>query len=45
MTARDTALRTLTACRRKGAWMDLELKQNIPQAGLDRRDAALATRL
>ena len=45
MSARDTALRTLVACRRNGAWSDLELKQNIARAGLDRRDAALATRL
>lgn len=45
MTARDTALRTLIACRRNGAWSDLELKQNIARDALDRRDAALATRL
>ena len=45
MSARDTALSTLIACRRAGAWSDGALKQNLARDGLDRRDAALATRL
>lgn len=45
MSARDTALKTLIACRRQQAWSDGALKQNIAADGLDRRDAALATRL
>ncbi len=45
MSARDTALATLIACRRAGAWSDGALKQNLARDGLDRRDAALATRL
>lgn len=45
MSARDTALRTLIACRRQQAWSDGALKQNIARDGLDRRDAALATQL
>lgn len=43
--ARETALRTLLACRRQGAWSDGYLKKAIREDGLDRRDAALATRL
>ena len=43
--AREVALLTLGACDRQGAWSDLSLKKNIRAAGLDRRDAALATRL
>lgn len=43
--ARETALRTLTACQRQGAWSDGHLKKEIRAGGLDRRDAALATRL
>ena len=43
--ARETALLTLSACDRQGAWSDLALKKNIRKAGLDSRDAALATRL
>ena len=43
--ARATALRTLLACRRQGAWSDGYLKKAIREDGLDRRDAALATRL
>lgn len=45
MSARDTALKTLVACRRQQAWSDGALKQNLLADGLDRRDAALATRL
>lgn len=43
--AREAALRTLTACQRQGAWSDGYLKKAIRDGGLDRRDAALATRL
>ena len=43
--AREVALLTLSACDRQGAWSDLSLKKNIRAAGLDSRDAALATRL
>ena len=45
MSARDTALKTLIACRRQQAWSDGALKQNLLADRLDRRDAALATRL
>lgn len=44
-TARDVALRALVACERQGAWSDGFLKKEIGGAGLDGRDAALATRL
>lgn len=43
--ARETALLTLCACERQGNWSDGLLKKNIREAGLDSRDAALATRL
>ena len=36
MSARDTALKTLIACRRQNAWSDGALKQNIQADGLDR---------
>ena len=45
MTARDTALAVLIACRRQQAWSDGTLKRQLSKDGLDRRDAALATRL
>ena len=45
MSARNTALTTLIACRRQGAWSDGALKQNLARDRLDRRDAAFATRL
>ena len=45
MSARDTALSVLIACRRNGAWSDAALKQQLAKDRLDRRDAALATRL
>ncbi len=45
MTARETALSSLIACRKDGAWSNAALKADIARARLDRRDAALATRL
>ena len=46
MTARDAALRALTACRKSGAWSDAALKETL--RGMDRREAiaeAAVTRL
>ena len=43
--ARQVALDALTACERQGAWSDGYLKKALRSAGLDSRDAALATRL
>lgn len=45
MTAREAALRTLVACEKQDAWADGFLKRILKEAGLDGRDAALATRL
>ena len=45
MTAREVALRALVACEQQGAWSDGFLKKTLRSAGLDSRDAALATRL
>ncbi len=45
MNARDTALSALLACRRQHAWSDGVLKEYIRRDGLDRRDAALSSRL
>ena len=45
MDARETALLTLNACERQGGWSDGVLKKQIAAAGLDSRDAALATQL
>lgn len=45
MTARQAALFALARCRRSGAWSDALLDSVITNAGLDRRDAALASRL
>ena len=45
MTARQAALKALTACEKQGAWSDGILRNLIRSAGLDRRDAALATRI
>ena len=45
MSARETALCALIACRRDGAWSNGVLKEYISRDGLDRRDAALAARL
>lgn len=43
--AREAAVLTLTACERQGAWSDGFLKKVLREQGLDRRDAALATRI
>ena len=45
MDARETALLTLNACQRQGGWSDSILKKQLAAAGLDSRDAALATQL
>ena len=45
MDARAVALQALIACHRQGAWSDSMLQSLLPRAGLDRRDAALASRL
>ena len=45
MTARQAALLALERCRRSGAWSDALLDSVITNAELDRRDAALASRL
>lgn len=43
--ARETAVLTLAACERQGAWSDGRLKHAIRENGLDRRDGALGARL
>lgn len=43
--ARESAMLTLAACERQGAWSDGYLKKTLREQKLDRRDAALATRL
>lgn len=43
--AREAAMLTLAACERQGAWSDGHLKKVLREQELDRRDAALATRL
>lgn len=45
MSARTTALAALIACRKQNAWSDGVLKEYIARDRLDRRDAALASRL
>ena len=45
MDAREVALLTLNTCQRQGGWSDGTLKKQLAAAGLDSRDAALATRL
>ena len=45
MSARETALNVLIACRKQAAWSNGVLKEYIARDQLDRRDAALATRL
>ena len=45
MNARETALDVLIACRKRAAWSNGVLKDYIDRDQLDRRDAALATRL
>ena len=43
--AREAAMLTLAACERQGAWSDGYLKKILREQELDRRDAALASRL
>lgn len=43
LSAREAALRALTACRRSGAWSDGALRELL--GGMDAREAALASRL
>ena len=43
--SREAAVLTLAACERQGAWSDGFLKKTLREQGLDRRDAALATRI
>ena len=45
MGARETALNVLIACRKDGAWSNGVLKEYCAHDGLDKREAALATRL
>ena len=45
MGARQTALNVLIACRKEGAWSNGVLKSYISRDRLDRREAALASRL
>ena len=45
MGARETALNVLIACRKDGAWSNGVLKTYIARDRLDRREAALASRL
>lgn len=45
MSARDTALSALTACRKQSAWSDAVLRSFCIRDGLDRRDSGLAFRL
>ena len=45
MSARETALNVLIGCRKQAAWSNGVLKEYIVRDKLDRRDAALATRL
>lgn len=45
MSARETALMALMACRKEGAWSNSVLKDYIRRDRLDARDGALATRM
>ncbi len=45
MSAREAAMLTLAACERQGAWSEGFLKKTLREGKLDRREAALATRL
>ncbi len=45
MGARETALNVLIACRKEGAWSNGILKTYLSRDRLDRREAALASRL
>ena len=43
--SRETALRVLTSCRTHGAWADAALQAQVRRDGLDRKDAALCSRI
>lgn len=45
MGARETALNVLIACRREDGWSNALLKEHLKRDRLDKRDAALATRV
>ena len=45
MSARETALNVLIACRKQGAWSNGVLKEYVVRDRLDRRESALAARL
>jgi len=45
MDAREVALLTLNTCQRQGGWSEVVLKKQLAAAGLDSRDAGLATQL
>ena len=45
MSARESALNVLKNCRRSENWVNAALKEQLARDRLDRRDAALATRL
>ena len=45
MSARESALNVLKNCRAEGGWVNASLKEQLSRDRLDRRDAALATRL
>ena len=45
MNGRETALNVLIACRKEGGWSNGVLKEYLSRDRLDRREAALATRL
>lgn len=45
MAARETTLNVLIACRKEAGWSNALLKRHLASDGLDRREAALATRL
>lgn len=45
VSARETALSVLAACRQNGAWVDGALKAALKKDALDARDAALASRI
>ena len=45
MSARQAALEVLIGCRKEEGWSNSLMKEEISKARLDRRDAALATRL
>ena len=45
MSARRVALYSLVAVEREGAWVKTQLKKELAKMQLERRDAALATKL